>query len=124
MKSWLPIVANVEPKAGGKYEISWAKERPSIGCKILIYEPNKCLLFEWKGPVDESFISSSLLDIQVMIYFLPIDCDKMNEEQFTEVRLILTSFNDLGNDEEIKIWIESAWANAFEKLIEHVNDVF
>ena len=124
LTSWLPIVANVEPKVGGKYEISWIKERPSIRCKILIYEPNKCLLFEWKGHADESFMYSSLLDIQVTLYFLPMDCNKMSDEQFTEVRFILTSFNDLDNNKEIKLWIESTWANAFEKLIEHVNDVF
>ena len=124
LQSWLPVVENVEPKEGGKYEISWAMEKPSIGCKILIYEPNKYLMFEWKGPADKSFMYSSQLDTQVTIYFLPIDCNKMSEEQFTEVRLILTSFNDLDNDEEIKKWFEITWANAFEKLIEHVNDIF
>ena len=122
--SWLPIVANVEPKAGGKYEISWTMEKPSIEGKILIYEPNKYIMFEWKDRSDKSPMYSSQLDIQVTIYFLPMDCNKTSEEQFTEVRLTLTSFNDLDNDKEIKIWFEITWANAFEKLIEHVNDVF
>ncbi|WP_455393252.1 SRPBCC family protein [[Eubacterium] cellulosolvens] len=123
LMSWLPIVANIEPKTGGKYEISWTKKKPSTGCKILIYEPNKYLMFEWKSS-DKYFKHSSLLDIQVTIYFLPMDCNKMSEEQFTEVHLILTSFNDLDNDKEIRLWFESTWANAFENLIDHVNDIF
>jgi uncharacterized protein YndB with AHSA1/START domain len=124
LTSWLPIVAEVEPKEGGKYEISWTVEKRPMNCKILIYEPNKYLMFEWKSFADKSYIFSPQLDIQVTIYFFPMDYNKMSEEQFTEVRLVLTSFNELDDEEEIKIWFESTWANAFEKLIEHVNDVF
>ena len=123
LQSWLPIVADIEPKEGGKYEISWTKEKPSIGTKILIYKPNKCLTFECKGSSDKLPLDSSLLDTEVTIYFLPMDCNEMSEEQFTEVRLILTTFNDMDNDDEIKIWFESTWANAFEKLIEYVNNI-
>ena len=122
--SWLPFVANVEPKAGGKYEISWSMEKPSIESKILIFEPNKYIMFEWKGPIDKSLIYFSQLNIQVTVYFFPIEGNKMSEEQFSEVRLTLTIFNDIDNDEKSKIWFEITWANLFEKLIEHVNDVF
>ena len=123
LESWLPIVEDVEPKEGGRYEISWTKEKHSIGTKILIFKPNKCLTFECKVPADKSISDSSLLDTEVTIYFLPMDCSEMSEEQFTEVRLTLTSFIDLDDDEEIKKWFESTWANALEKLIGYVNDI-
>ena len=117
LMSWLPIVEDIEPKEGGKYEISWTKEKPSIGSKILIYKPNKYLMFEWKGPTNKSFMDSSQLETQVTIYFLPMDTKKMSEGQFTEVRLTLTSFNDSDDDEETRSWLENTWANAFEKLV-------
>ena len=124
LMSWLPIVVNVEPKAGGKYEISWIKEKPLIECKILIYEPNKYIMFEWKAPADMSFMCPSEIDTQVTIYFLPIASKKTIKKKFTEVHLTLTILNDSDNDKELKLWFESTWANAFEKLIEHVNDIF
>ena len=124
LSSWLPIVTCVEPKEGGKYEISWTKKKPSIQCKILIYIPNYSIVFEWNGPPDGPFMHSSELDIEVTIYFLPMDDEKKTDRQFTDVHLVLTIMNDPYNDEDIKSWFENSWATAFEKLVEHVNDTF
>lgn len=53
LASWLTNAAEVEPVAGGKYELFWApddRENDStIGCKVLAIEENKLLVFEWKG---------------------------------------------------------------------------
>jgi uncharacterized protein YndB with AHSA1/START domain len=124
LTSWLPVVSNIEPKVGGKYDISLSTEKSPIGSKILVYEPNKCLTFEWKGPGNKSIKNKTPLDTEVMIQFLPMGSKKISKDEFTEVLLTLTSFNDPNNDEEAKLWLETSWANAFEKLVVHVNDIF
>ena len=54
LESWLTLQADVEPKAGGKYELFWdpndRENDSTIGCKITAIEPGKFLSFEWKGP--------------------------------------------------------------------------
>ncbi len=133
LQSWLPVVANVEPKVGGVLEISWAsktknkkkgkKKKTTMRCKILAYEPNKYIAFEWKGPVDKAFMNSSEQGTQVSIYFLPINVKKKSNMQFTEVHLTLTGWETTEDGNEARKWFEDSWANAFEKLIEHVNDI-
>jgi uncharacterized protein YndB with AHSA1/START domain len=133
LMSWLPIVSNVEPKIGGKFELSWAsgskktkklnKKKTTIGCKILGYEPNKYLAFEWKGPTNGSSMNLSQHQTYITVYFLPMDTKKRSKNQFTHVHLTLTGLKDFDEVEEVKAWFEDNWTSAFEKLIEHVNDV-
>lgn len=137
LQSWLPVVANVDPKVGGTYELTWSlkpdikkktkkkikKKKTTIGCKILAYEPDKYLAFEWKGSTDKPSSDSSQLHTQVAVYFLPMDSNKKRRGQFTEVHLILTGWKDIDEGKEVKTWIETTWTDAFEKLIEHVNDL-
>ncbi len=143
------MVANVDPRPGGKYELSVAKEsndkkkttrktkkktrmkttkkikkrKTTIGCKILSFEPNKYIAFEWKSPGDKSIMDFSSLDTQVAIYFLPINISKKKKEVFTEVHLILTGWNSLDNGKDARERFERTWTVAFEKLIEYVNDI-
>lgn len=55
LQSWLAPLAEVEPVAGGKYELFWdpmdRENDSTIGCRVSAIEPNKFLSFEWKGPV-------------------------------------------------------------------------
>ena len=128
------MVSKVVPKIGGKYEISWGlgshntkklkKKKTTIGCKIIGYEPNKYLAFEWKGPTNGSAINLSEHQTHVAVYFLPMDTKKKNDNQFTHVHLTLTGFKDFDEVDEVKTWFEQSWSSAFEKLIEHVNDVY
>ncbi|WP_455393237.1 SRPBCC family protein [[Eubacterium] cellulosolvens] len=134
LQSWLPVVKNVEPKLGGKYEVSVVKKpenkkskkdkKNTIGCKILAYEPNKFIAFEWKAPDDKSIKDSSKLRSQVAIYFLPMASKKKLKQSFTEVHLILTVWKDKNNGRESKERIEDTWANAFAKLTEYVSELF
>jgi uncharacterized protein YndB with AHSA1/START domain len=141
LQSWLPMVANVDPRPGGKYELSLVKKsngknkttkktrqknkkkKTTIKCKILSFEPNKYIAFEWKSPGDKQIMDVSSLDTQVAIYFLPINISKKKKEVFTEVHLILTGWNGLDNGNDTKEWFEHTWTKAFEKLIEYVNDI-
>lgn len=48
--------AVIEPFVGGKYELFWDLDDRSKdstqGCKILVFQENEFLSFEWKGPTD------------------------------------------------------------------------
>ena len=131
--SWLPIVSNVEPKIGGKFELTWSsgskktkklkKKKRTIGCKILGYEPNKYLAFEWRSPNNESGINQSQLQSYVTVYFLPMDTKNKEKAQFTHVHLTITGLTAFAEVDKVRTWFESNWTSAFEKLIEHVNNV-
>lgn len=71
---WLTQMADVEPKAGGKYELFWNpedKENDStIGCKILALQPNKFLCFEWKGPKQFKHFMNEAKPLTSVVAFL------------------------------------------------------
>jgi len=139
LQSWLPLVTDVTPMVGGKYEITWPpktkkntkakkrkikKKKTTIGCKIIAYEPNKIITFEWNGPFNDSHRLSSQLHSHVTVYFLPLEGSKKNKQQFTEVHLILTGWEEAENYKEARKQSEITWTDAIEKLIEHVNNNF
>ncbi len=63
LQTWLTRSANVEPVAGGSYELFWDLDDPehnsTLGCKITAIEPNTLLAFEWKGPAIFHFMNEA-----------------------------------------------------------------
>ncbi len=50
IQAWLARMADVEPVAGGRYELFWnlddTEHNSTLGCKITAIEPNTLLAFE------------------------------------------------------------------------------
>ena len=125
LEQWLTKEADIEPRVGGKFELFWVpedKENDStIGCKILAFQHDKFLNFEWKGPKQyKHFMNTARPLTHVVVYFLPMASDTPNSS-FTEVHLIHTGWHNTEEWEEARVWFENAWAKAFEKLSELVN---
>ncbi|MFX0080068.1 MAG: SRPBCC domain-containing protein, partial [Candidatus Hermodarchaeota archaeon] len=56
LPTWLPELAEIEARVGGKYELFWdpndRENNSTIGCKVTAIAPNRLLAFEWKGPIE------------------------------------------------------------------------
>ena len=136
LQSWLPGLGLIQmlPNNGGKLEkIMNSKQhgnensknnKTSTGSKIIAYEPNKHLVFEWNSQTIRSDENSPRFHSKISINFLPMNSSKKKKKQFTEVHLTLTGLKNCEDENnETRIWIETTWSNAFERLIEHVNDM-
>lgn len=114
LEQWLTQEADVEPVAGGKYELFWApndKENDStIGCKVLAVEPNKLLSFEWKGTRKLKHVMNEVRPLtHVMVFFLP-------QAEGTEIHLLHTGWRDTPEWEEAKQFFTMAWNMSFQSL--------
>ena len=120
LEKWLTQAADVEPIAGGKYELFWNpndKENDStIGCKILAIAQNKLLCFEWKGPKQfKSFMNKVNPLTNVIVFFLP-------HQEGTEIHLLHTGWRDSPTWEKARRWFENAWSNALSQLRNYVEE--
>lgn len=127
LQSWLPMITDVVTGTNGEYNITiegTRSKQKTTKCKIFAYEPNKYLGFDWIGHNKNHSNNQSDLKIKISVYFLPMDTSAKKKIRFTEVTLTITGLE--GNDglKDNKKWYENTWTNAFENLIEHVNDVF
>jgi uncharacterized protein YndB with AHSA1/START domain len=118
LQNWLTQEADVEPVAGGKYELYWAPadkaNDSTIGCKVLAIEPNKLLSFEWKGPRKFKHVMNEVRPLtHVMIFFLP-------QAEGTEVHLLHTGWRDTPEWEEARQFFEMAWKLSFQSLQKYV----
>jgi uncharacterized protein YndB with AHSA1/START domain len=121
LEKWLTTKAEVEPEAGGKYELFWRpgdRENDStIGCKILAFHPPDLLSFEWKGPKQfKHFMNDARPLTNVTVSFF-------SGNEGSEVRLIHNGWRDTQEWEEARRWFETAWKNAFTKLREYAAEV-
>jgi uncharacterized protein YndB with AHSA1/START domain len=120
LEKWLAVKADVEPRAGGKYELFWNPEEPefdsTIGCRVTAFAPGRLLAFEWKGPKQYSdFMNETDPLTHVTVAFIPA------EEGGTEVHLVHTGWRDTPAWEEAREWFVRNWEGAFgalEKLVE------
>ena len=118
LERWLTEVADVEPKAGGKYELFWnpddRENDSTIGCKILAIAPSRFICFEWKGPKNFKHFMNDIRPLtNVVTFFVPIP-------EGTEVHLLHTGWGDTAEWEEAKRWFDEAWATALSKLRNYV----
>lgn len=114
LENWLTTLAEVEPKIGGKYELFWNpedKENDStIGCKILAFQTNKFLSFEWKGPKQFKHFMNTVRPLtNVTIFFIP-------SNEGTDVHILHTGWRDTTEWEEAGLWFDKAWEMALLEL--------
>jgi uncharacterized protein YndB with AHSA1/START domain len=120
LEKWLAVKADVEPRAGGKYELFWNPEEPefdsTIGCRVTAFAPGRLLAFEWKGPKQYSdFMNETDPLTHVTVAFVPA------EDGGTEVHLVHTGWRDTPAWEEAREWFVRNWEGAFgalENLVE------
>ncbi len=115
VQSWLAETADIEPYAGGKYELFWdaenKKSNSTLNCKITAIQINKLLCFEWKGPEQFAhFMNTADPLTHVSVFFTP------DQDNSTEVHLIHTGWRSDENWEKARIWFEAVWTNALDKL--------
>lgn len=119
LEKWLTHIADVEPKAGGKYELFWdpsdKNHESTIGCKVLAIEKDRFINFEWKGPQQyEDFMNFRRPLTNVTVFFYPI-------KDSTEVNIMHTGWGDDEKWEEARQWFVRAWQMTLSELKKIVN---
>lgn len=120
LERWLTVKADVEPKAGGKYELFWDPADPendsTIGCRLLVVEEPHYLNFEWKGPRQfkrQMNFRRPLTNVSVI--FTPSPAG-------TIVSLLHTGWGEGDDWDTPREFFEHAWRGAFEQLLKLVNE--
>jgi uncharacterized protein YndB with AHSA1/START domain len=119
IESWLTAKAEVEPKAGGKYELFWEpldrENNSTVGCKVTAVEKDKFISFEWKSPKQfKHFANNTDPLTHLTVFFIPL-------EDSTEVNLIHTGWRGSPDWEEARQWQINAWSIAFQQLSKIIN---
>jgi uncharacterized protein YndB with AHSA1/START domain len=125
LASWLPKIADVEPVAGGKYELFWdpddRENNSTIGCKVTAVEKNRFIAFQWKGPVQyEHFMNNADPLTHIVVFFIPLIIE---ENMKTEVHLIHSGWQSTEEWEEARQYFERNWERALENLKKIVNEL-
>jgi uncharacterized protein YndB with AHSA1/START domain len=112
--SWLTSSADVEPKAGGKYELFWqpgdCENNSTIGCRVTALAPEQFIAFQWRSPKQfKPFANSADPLTHVVVTFIP-------QSGGTRVHLIHSGWRSSQEWEEARIWRERAWIGAFKDL--------
>lgn len=123
LQSWLTNIADVEPVAGGKYELFWdpsdRENNSTLGCKVTAIEPATFISFEWKGPPQFRYFMNTADPLtQVTVFFTP--CDEVLTP-CTDVYLIHSGWGSSGDWEEARQYFQRAWEMAFDQLQSIVN---
>jgi uncharacterized protein YndB with AHSA1/START domain len=123
LESWLTVIADVEARPGGKYELFWDPENrennSTIGCRITALEKDKFIAFEWKGPTQFKHFMNNVVPLtHVLVFFIP--CTE-GSEHGTEVHLIHTGWGKSDEWEQARTWFAKAWQAAFDRLQKTVN---
>ncbi len=119
LEKWLTTVADVEPKAGGKYELFWdpsdRESNSTIGCTVTAVDPDRFVSFEWKSPKPfKHFANMADPLTHVVVFFIP-------DGSSTVVHLVHSGWRSSPEWEEARQWQERAWTVAFEALKANVN---
>ncbi|HEX8706873.1 MAG TPA: SRPBCC domain-containing protein [Pyrinomonadaceae bacterium] len=118
IQSWLAPLAEVEPVAGGRYELFWEPGRgennSTIGCKVIAIEPCEFLSFEWKGPRQFKHLMNEADPLtHVVVFFVPCSDGVIAR---TGVHLMHSGWGETVQWREARRWFERAWQSAFEEL--------
>lgn len=114
VETWLCQVAEIEPKLNGKYELFWDKNdkmhNHTVGCKITVYDFNRVLAFQWKGPQKfASFMNQCDPLTHVGVLF-------SQQANCTTVSLLHSGFRHTEKWEQAYHWFILAWQQAFTAL--------
>ena len=125
VESWLTVVADIEPVAGGKYECFWDPEdrenNSTIGCKVTAVTEDKLIAFEWRGPIQfKPFMNNADPLTHVVVIFIPIGTETNPE---TDVQLIHSGWRGTEEWEEARLFFVRAWRQALEKLVTVVREL-
>jgi uncharacterized protein YndB with AHSA1/START domain len=120
LEKWLARKAEVEPKAGGKYELFWNPAVPevdsTIGCKVLAIDAPNFINFEWKGARQhKDFMNAARPLTNVSVFFLPVSINQ------TKVLIIHTGWRDSKEWDEARSWFETAWQDTLTQLEKILN---
>jgi uncharacterized protein YndB with AHSA1/START domain len=120
LESWLVNLAEVEPRAGGRYELFWEPDdrenNSTIGCKVTALEPDQFLAFEWRSPKQFKHFANIADPLTHAVVFFTAEHD------VTDVHLIHSGWRSSAEWEEARQWQEKAWSSAFESLSKLVNE--
>jgi uncharacterized protein YndB with AHSA1/START domain len=116
--SWLPTLAEIEARVGGKYELFFdpndRENNSTIGCKVTAIEPNTLLAFEWKGPIQfKDFMNNADPLTHVVVSF--VDRTEGSEPS-TEVHLVHSGWRSSSEWEEARNYFAKAWDGALKKM--------
>lgn len=114
LESWLTASADVEPKAGGKYELFWQPDdrenNSTIGCQVTVVAPGQFIAFQWRSPKQfKPFVNTADPLTHVVAMFV-------SDGSGTMVHLIHSGWRSSAEWEEARIWQEQAWTVAFKEL--------
>jgi uncharacterized protein YndB with AHSA1/START domain len=114
LTQWLTAAADVEERAGGKYELFWQPDdrenNSTIGCRVTALAPEQLLAFQWRSPKQfKSFANTADPLTHVVVTFVP-------EGSGTRIHLIHSGWRSSAEWQEARAWQEKAWIGAFEQL--------
>lgn len=110
---WFAPAAEIEPRAGGKFELYFnPAHRESMctaGCTILLYDEPSTLAFEWKGPDPFAKIMNEGELTAVKVSFIP-------DRSGTRITLEHTGWKDSGEWLQAREWHVQAWEGMLASL--------
>ncbi len=119
LQNWLTVVADVEPREGGKYELFWdpkdLENNSTKGCKITALQSGVFVSFQWKGPTQYKHFMNNDPLTHVVVFFIPVDDE-------TDVHLIHSGWASSSEWEEARTWFKQAWGSAFKRLEDYVRE--
>ena len=123
LEKWLTLVADVEARVGGKYELFWDPDDrevdSTIGCRITTFLPDTLLGFDWRGPKKYRDLMNDADPLtHVCVFFLPIEGDGGPR---TTVHLVHTGWRSGSEWEGPWGYFDTAWRLSFKRLEELVN---
>ncbi|MHA2116467.1 MAG: SRPBCC family protein [Candidatus Thorarchaeota archaeon] len=122
--TWLPSLAEIETRVGGKYELFFdpndRENNSTIGCKVTAIVSNSLLAFDWKGPIQfKDFMNNADPLTHVVVSFLD---RSEGPESSTEVHLVHSGWRSSAEWEEAREYFAKAWEGALKKMKTVVED--
>jgi len=121
LETWLTRHAEVQPYAGGKFELFWdpydRENDCTFGCRITASAPGRLLAFDWKGPKQFRNVMNGcdpLTHVTVTFHA----CGEAGGPECTEVHLVHSGWGRSPEWVEARVWTEIAWGRALQGLRE------
>lgn len=114
LATWLCAAADVEPVAGGRYELFWNPEDrendSTIGCRVTALEPGQLLAVQWRSPRQFKELANAADPLTHVVFtFAP-------EHGGTRVHLVHSGWRSSPEWNDARRWQERAWKLAFQAL--------